>query len=129
MPNVNALARADAMLRTRPMSRRRQVIITRSIAPRGKAILRLAICGIGARSIAATVNDEFVGNVTGLTYNATINRDGIGGAWCERDLVFNAAQMKAGENVLKLTIPGGGLTSGIIYDYLRLELDEDAAAK
>ncbi len=35
--------------------------------------------------------------------------------------------MKAGKNVLALTVPAGGLTSGIIYDYLRLELDENAA--
>jgi len=34
--------------------------------------------------------------------------------------------MKAGTNVLKLTIPAGSLTSGILYDYLRLELDESA---
>jgi hypothetical protein len=27
---------------------------------------------------------------------------------------------------LGLTVPAGGLTSGIIYDYLRLELDENA---
>jgi rhamnogalacturonan endolyase len=95
-------------------------------APHGKATLRLAICGIGARSIAATVNDQSIGDVRGLTYNATINRDGIGGYWGEHDLVFDASQMKAGENVLKLTIPAGGLTSGILYDYLRLELDENA---
>ena len=43
-----------------------------------------------------------------------------------RDLSFDASLMKAGENVLKLTIPGGGLTSGVEYDYLRLELDEAA---
>jgi rhamnogalacturonan endolyase len=95
-------------------------------APHGKATLRLAICGVGARSIAATMNDISVGTVTGLTYNATINRDGIGGYWSEHDLVFDASRMKAGENVLKLTIPAGGLTNGIIYDYLRLELDEAA---
>jgi rhamnogalacturonan endolyase len=95
-------------------------------APHGKATLRLAICGIGARSIAATMNDQSIGNVTGLTYNATINRDGIGGYWGEHDLAFDASLMKAGENVLKLTIPAGGLTSGILYDYLRLELDENA---
>ena len=95
-------------------------------APHGKATLRLAICGIGARSIAATVNDQSIGDVRGLTYNATINRDGISGYWGEHDLVFDASQMKAGENVLKLTIPAGGLTSGILYDYLRLELDENA---
>jgi hypothetical protein len=27
---------------------------------------------------------------------------------------------------LKLTIPAGSLTSGILYDYLRLEVDENA---
>ena len=32
--------------------------------------------------------------------------------------------MKAGENVMQLTVPAGSLTAGIIYDYLRLELDE-----
>jgi rhamnogalacturonan endolyase len=95
-------------------------------APHGKATLRLAICGIGARSIAATVNDQSISNVTGLTYNATINRDGIGGYWGEHDLAFDASLMKAGGNVLKLTIPAGSLTSGILYDYLRLELDENA---
>ncbi len=65
-------------------------------APHGKATLRLAICGIGTRSIAATMNDQSIGNVTGLIYNATINRDGIGGYWGEHDLVFDASLMKAG---------------------------------
>ena len=97
-------------------------------APRGKATLRLAICGISARSIAVTVNDKPAGEITGLMYNATINRDGIGGAWVEKDLVFDAALMKKGTNVLKLTVPAGGLTSGIIYDYVRLELDESGGA-
>jgi hypothetical protein len=36
--------------------------------------------------------------------------------------------MQPGENVLKLTIPAGGLMNGIIYDYLRLELAENASA-
>jgi rhamnogalacturonan endolyase len=95
-------------------------------APRGKATLRLAIAGAGARSIDIAVNDQPAGTVTGLAYNATINRDGIQGSWVEKDVVFDAALMKAGANILKLTIPAGGLTSGIIYDYLRLELDESA---
>ncbi len=95
-------------------------------APRGRAILRLALCGIGAREIAVTVNNQPVGAITGLVYNATINRDGIGGYWTEKDLTFDAARLKTGTNTLTLTIPAGSLTSGIIYDYLRLELDESA---
>jgi rhamnogalacturonan endolyase len=96
-------------------------------APRGKATLRLAICGVGTRNLSATINDQSIGSVTGLVYNATINRDGIGGYWSERDLAFDASLMKGGQNALKLTIPAGGLTSGILYDYLRLELDENSA--
>ena len=94
-------------------------------APHGLATLRLAICGVGARSLAATMNDQSIGTLRGLTYNATINRDGIGGYWAEHDLAFDASWMKAGDNILKLTIPAGGLMNGILYDYLRLELDEN----
>jgi rhamnogalacturonan endolyase len=89
--------------------------------------LRLAICGVGTRNLSASVNDQSIGSVTGLVYNATINRDGIGGYWSERDLAFDASLMKAGQNALKLTIPAGGLTSGVLYDYLRLELNENSA--
>ena len=95
-------------------------------APHGKAILRLAICGVGTRALLADMNDQSIGGVSNLVYNATINRDGIGGYWSEHDLVFNAALMKPGKNVLGLTVPAGGLMNGIIYDYLRLELDENA---
>ena len=88
--------------------------------------MRLAICGVGTRSIAVTVNDQSIGELTGLVPNATINRDGIGGTWSEHRLTFDASLMNAGDNVLNLTIPAGGLTSGIIYDYIRLALDETA---
>jgi rhamnogalacturonan endolyase len=95
-------------------------------APAGAAILRLALCGVGARSLAVSVNDHPAGLVTNLVYNATINRDGIEGSWSEHDVSFDASLMKAGTNVLKLIIPAGGLTSGIMYDYLRLELNGSA---
>ena len=49
------------------------------------------------------------GTVSGLACNAALNRD--------------ASLLKEGHKVLKLTIPAGGLTSGIIYDSPRLELD------
>ena len=95
-------------------------------APHGNATLRLAICGSGTRSIVVDVNDKPAGSTAAPIYNATINRDGIEGSWSERDLSFDASLMTAGKNVLSLTIPAGGLTSGIIYDYIRLELDESA---
>ena len=95
-------------------------------APHGRATLRLAICGVGTRTLMASVNNRLIGNLTNLVYNATINRDGIDGYWSEHDLTFNAALMKQGPNVLALTVPAGPLMNGIIYDYLRLELDDNA---
>ncbi len=56
--------------------------------------------------------------------DGAIGRNGILGVWSERDVVFDAAALKAGTNTLKLIVPGGPGTSGVIYDYLRLELDE-----
>jgi rhamnogalacturonan endolyase len=40
-------------------------------------------------------------------------------------LRFDAARLKPGENEITLTVPGGGLQSGVVWDYLRLELDEN----
>jgi rhamnogalacturonan endolyase len=87
-----------------------------------KAMLRLALAGVATRSIAVTVNGQDAGTVTGLTYNATINRDGVQGSWVEKDVTFDASLLHAGENSLVLTVPAGGLTSGVAYDVLRLEL-------
>jgi rhamnogalacturonan endolyase len=90
----------------------------------GKAILRLAIVGVGARHLDVSVNNKPAGTVNGLVYNATINRDGIGGYWTEKDVTFDASMMHPGHNTLALTVPAGGLTNGIEYDYLRLEQDD-----
>jgi len=95
-------------------------------AQKGKAILRVAIAGASGISIRVSVNGQNVGSIGPLTYTATINRDGITGQWVEKDLAFDASVMKPGTNVMKLTIPGGGLTNGVEYDYLRLEVDSSA---
>ena len=96
-------------------------------APHGRATLRLALSGVSAKNIDVAVNGQHAGTVSGLLYNATINRDGIAGAWVEKDVAFDASMMKVGANTMTLTVPAGSLTSGIIYDYLRLELDEVAS--
>jgi len=93
-------------------------------APRGTATLRLAFAGTEARSLNITVNDQPAGTITGLPNTAVIHRDADRGYWFERDVSFDAALLKAGHNVLKLSIPAGSVTAGIEYDYLRLELDE-----
>jgi Polysaccharide lyase family 4, domain III len=47
------------------------------------------------------------------------------GVWEEYKQEFEAALLKPGENEIQLTVPAGELTSGVVYDYLRLELNED----
>lgn len=95
--------------------------------PRGKATLRLGLAAFDTRSLTVTVNDQPAGVVTGVMPNLAIIRDGITGYWSQRDLAFDAALLRAGRNVMQLTVPAGSLTSGVIYDYLRLELDETAS--
>ncbi len=90
--------------------------------PQGRATLRLGISGVGTRSIAVGVNNQPAGKITGLIYNATINRDGVEGSWVEKDLSFDASMLRPGANTLTLTVPAGNLTSGIAYDVVRLEL-------
>lgn len=94
-------------------------------APAGKATLRIGIAGVSLRSgVEVSVNDDAVGDTGFLADTATIRRDGIRGYWSERNVSFDASVLKQGSNTLKLSIPPGHSTSGILYDYLRLELDE-----
>ncbi|HET7624265.1 MAG TPA: polysaccharide lyase family protein [Verrucomicrobiae bacterium] len=94
-------------------------------APRGTATLRLGIAAASVRrGVRVSVNGKPAGETGPMPDTATIRRDGIRGYWFERDVAFDADLMRAGTNVLQLTIPGGSVTSGIEYDYLRLELAE-----
>jgi rhamnogalacturonan endolyase len=98
-------------------------------APRGRATLRMGIAGISVRSgIDVSVNSKPVGGTGPMQDTATVRRDGIRGYWSERNVVFDAGLLKPGTNVLQLSIPGGNPFSGVLYDYLRLELDESAKA-
>ena len=95
-------------------------------APRGRATLRLAICGSrGAGGIVVTVNDKTAGQTGRLPDTGVMHRDGIRGYWFERDVAFDAALLKHGTNVIKLISPARSWVDGVLYDYLRLELDEE----
>lgn len=90
----------------------------------GTAHLRVAIASTSTPEIDVTVNDQPAGKIDQLYRDGAIARNGITGIWSEHDVPFNASLLKQGTNVLKLTVPAGPLTSGVIYDYLRLELDD-----
>ncbi|MGA2585213.1 MAG: polysaccharide lyase family protein [Tepidisphaeraceae bacterium] len=98
-------------------------------APHGLATLRLAICGGGPRELDVTVNGQPAGTVTRLVGDGVITRHQIAGIWYERKVQFDASLMKQGANDLTITVPKGPVDNGVIYDYLRLELDENGTAK
>jgi rhamnogalacturonan endolyase len=93
-------------------------------ATQGKATLRVALGGAdGGGGLAVAVNGKPVGTIRPVATNALrYNTDR--GVWHEYAQPFDAALLKPGENQMQLTVPAGDLTSGVCYDYLRLELDE-----
>lgn len=102
------------------------IIFDLPAAPKGMATLRLALCSGSVPKLLVLVNGQPAGEVTRLNVmgDSTIARHNIQGIWFERELSFSAALMKQGQNALTLTIPSGSLNGGVIYDCVRLELDE-----
>lgn len=94
---------------------------------RGTAILRMAFCGAGPGCrIEVGVNGLPVGDTGFLPPTGTMHRDGITGYWTERRIRFDATLLRPGENRITLHLPAQTWTQGVLYDYLRLELVEEA---
>ena len=95
-------------------------------AGKGLASLRVALAGAdGGGGLAVAVNGKEVGTIRTISTNALrYNTDK--GMWRQYVQAFDATLLKPGENTMTLTVPAGDLTSGVVYDYLRLELDENA---
>ncbi|MGV3531730.1 MAG: polysaccharide lyase family protein [Chthoniobacteraceae bacterium] len=95
---------------------------------RGKALLRLAIAGSRTeRGVEVIVNDQTVGGTGRLPDTGVMHRDGIRGYWVERGVPFDAALLKPGTNTIQLHLPATSWVHGVLYDYLRLEVDESAS--
>jgi rhamnogalacturonan endolyase len=96
-------------------------------APKGTATLRIALGGADGTTLAIGVNGQPAGSIRPVSTNALrYNTDR--GVWREYSQPFNASLLKDGENTMTLTVPAGDLTTGVCYDYLRLELDENGSA-
>jgi rhamnogalacturonan endolyase len=95
---------------------------------RGNATLRLAFCGArNGCEVGVEVNGKSVANTGPLPPTGTMHRDGITGYWIEKDLSFDAALLRQGDNRIRLISHASNWTQGVMYDYLRLELDDSAA--
>ena len=91
--------------------------------PQGYAALRIALDGADGGGLTVGVNGTEVGTIRPLGTNALrYNTDQT--VWQERMQTFDASLLKKGENSITLTVPAGEVTSGVVYDYLRLELNE-----
>ncbi len=101
----------------------------------GTVAFRVALAGVNAISqLAVGINGQSAGAIgdgrspdnARLVTTNTIRYNSDKGLWQERTLRFDAALLKAGENEMTLTVPGGDLQSGVVWDYLRLELNQQA---
>ncbi len=91
----------------------------------GQATLRVALAGAnGYGGLAVTVNGQNVGTIHPISTDA-IRYNTDKSVWQECDLTFDAALLKPGGNEMQFTVPAGEPTSGVVYDYLRLEVDEN----
>ena len=94
-------------------------------ATQGQAALRMALAGAdGNGGLAVAVNGKSAGTIRPTSTNA-LRYNTNKSVWQELTLKFDAALLKQGENEMQLTVPAGELTSGVVYDYLRLELKEN----
>jgi rhamnogalacturonan endolyase len=95
-------------------------------ATHGEATIRISFAGAdGFGGLAITVNNKDIGTIYTTATNA-LRYNTNKSVWQQRWLNFDAALLKPGENQMQLTVPAGDVTSGVVYDYLRLELDENA---
>jgi rhamnogalacturonan endolyase len=94
-------------------------------ASKGQATLRVSLAGANSNGgMAVAVNGQRVGSIRPISTDA-IRYNTDKSLWQECDLTFDAALLKQGGNEMQLTVPAGEVTSGVVYDYLRLELDEN----
>lgn len=93
-------------------------------ASQGHAILRIASSGAqGGGGLAVAVNDQPVGTMP-FSSNDALRYNTDSTVWQERVQRFDASLLKPGENTITLTVPAGDVKTGVVYDYLRLELNE-----
>jgi rhamnogalacturonan endolyase len=93
--------------------------------PRGRATLRLAFCGthVGC-NVEALVNGRSVGETGPLPSTSAMQRDGIRAYWIEKDIGFDAQLLGNGTNVIRLLSHAQSWSQGVMYDCVRLELDD-----
>jgi len=99
------------------------VKFNRAKASQGTAVLRIALAGADGITLAIGVNGQTVGTIRPVATNA-LRYNTNKGVWNQYIVKFDASLMKAGANEMTFTVPAGDVTTGVVWDYLRLELND-----
>ena len=108
------------------------VQFTMPSATKGDAILRIALAGAdggnGATpaapgSLSIGVNGQTVGTLHPIATNA-LRYNTNKGVWYQYVQKFDASLLTPGENSCRFTVPAGDVTTGVVWDYVRLELND-----
>ena len=95
-------------------------------AAKGSAVLRIALAGADSDrggGLAIGVNGKEVGSIRPVATNA-LRYNTNKGVWYQYAQKFDASLLKRGENSMTFTVPAGDVTTGVVWDYLRLELND-----
>jgi rhamnogalacturonan endolyase len=102
----------------------------------GTAILRIALAGADGGngntpsapgSLNIGVNGQPVGTIHPVATNA-LRYNTNKGVWNQYIQKFDASLLKPGLNEMTFTVPAGDVTTGVVWDYLRLELNDGSKA-
>lgn len=100
---------------------------------KGRAVLRLALAGADSPNpiipgtLAIGLNGQPVGTIHPISTNA-LRYNTNKGVWDQYIQAFDGALLKPGENQMTFTVPAGDVTTGVVWDYLRLELNDGTTA-
>ena len=101
-------------------------------ASKGTAVLRVALAGADggngtdpsvAGNLSIGLNGQTVGTIHTIATNA-LRYNTNKGVWNQYIQKFDASLLKPGENEMTFTVPAGDVTTGVVWDYLRLELND-----
>jgi rhamnogalacturonan endolyase len=101
-------------------------------ASKGEAVLRVALAGADGGNgseasvpgnLAIGVNGQTVGTIHPVATNA-LRYNTNKGVWNQYIQKFDASLLKPGVNEMTFTVPPGDVTTGVVWDYLRLELND-----
>ena len=101
-------------------------------AAKGTGVLRIALAGADGGngttpsspgSLTIGVNGQDVGTLHPVATNA-LRYNTNKGVWYQYTQTFDAALLKPGENQVTFTVPAGDVTTGVVWDYVRLELND-----